>query len=315
MLPLVVILGPTAVGKTKISVELAQCIKGEIISGDSMQVYKYMDIGTAKIQPEEMHNVKHHLIDIKEPDQSFSVAEFQSLADYHIKNIATQNKIPIIVGGTGLYIQAVIDHYNFAEEENTISYRNKLYAEAAMHGKAYLHQKLAQVDKVSAEKIHVNDVKRVIRALEFYYANGKPISENDLDCKNKNPKYNMVLIGLNMDRGLLYERINERVDKMMEEGFLEEVKNLLQRGYSPEAPALQGLGYRQLISYLQGKNDLNTAIELIKRDTRRFAKRQLTWFRRDSRINWFIMDKNTDYEPLLLEIMSIIGRTIMIDVE
>lgn len=316
LLPLVVILGPTAVGKTKVSVELAQRIKGEIISGDSMQVYKYMDVGTAKIRPKEMQNVKHYLINIKEPDQPFSVAEFQKLTDDSITKIAAQNKIPILVGGTGLYIQAVIDHYNFQEEENTASYRNKLYAEAEKYGKAHLHRKLAEVDTISAEKIHFNDLKRVIRALEYYYVNDKPISENDLASKKNNKaKYNMVLIGLNMERSVLYERINERVDKMMDEGLLEEVKNLLKRGYYSGSPALQGLGYRQLISYLQGEYDFNTAIKLIKRDTRRFAKRQLTWFRRDYRINWFNMDKNTDYEHLLLEIMSIIGRTIMIDVE
>lgn len=316
MLPLVVIIGPTAVGKTSIAVDLALLLNGEIISGDSMQVYRKMDIGTAKISPAEMKGIPHHLLDIKDPDEPFSVAEFQKIATEKIEEIVQRKKIPLLVGGTGLYIQAVIDDYQFAQQENVSAYRKMLLSLAEKRGSHYLHTLLEDIDPVSARKIHANDLKRTTRALEYFYITGKRISENYRNNARVDvARYNVVLIGLTMDRHTLYERINLRVDQMMEEGFLNEVQALVEQGFSPDLPAMQGLGYRQLLCYLRGEYDLTTAVDLIKRDTRRFAKRQLTWFRKDPRINWFHVDKYPNYQELLREIMTIVGRTIGFSVE
>jgi len=316
VLPLIVIVGPTAVGKTKLGLDIAKRVTGEIISGDSMQVYRYMDIGTAKIKPEEMNNIQHHLIDIRNPDEPFNVADYQVLAESKIREICSRGHIPIIVGGTGLYIQAVIDSYDFTVQEDVGANREKINELAAEHGNEYLHELLAGVDPPSAQKFHPNDGKRVKRALEYYYVNKKRISDNNSGYdRSQNVKYNMVLIGLTMDRTRLYERINQRVDKMMEEGFLEEVEGLLIMGYPPKLPAMQGLGYKQLAGFLNGQYELSMAIEELKRDTRRYAKRQLTWFRRDPRIHWFDIEKNGLYDKLLIEILSIVGRTININVE
>lgn len=313
---LVVIIGPTAVGKTEISVELALRLQGEIISGDSMQVYKYMDIGTAKIRPEESRGIPHHLLDIREPDQTFNVAEFQQLARQKISEINQRGKLPLLVGGTGLYVQAVLDDYEFGPAETDPGYRQKLREIARTKGEKYLHRQLQAVDPLAADRIHPNDIKRIIRALEYYHSTGKQISANSEGLERTELKrYNAVLIGLNMDRQKLYQRIEQRVDQMMDDGFLEEVRGLLARGYDPNLPSLQGLGYKQLISYLQGEIALETAVELIKRDTRRFAKRQLTWFRRDPRICWFNLDSYADKRILLEELLSIIGRSIPVNVE
>lgn len=312
--PLVVILGPTAVGKTKLGVELALKFHGEIISGDSMQVYRHLNIGTAKISSEEMQGIPHHLLSIKEPDETFSVAEFQKLAEYKIKDIYSRNKLPIIVGGTGLYIQALIDSYDFNDQEDISKYRNKLFTIAAEKGNKYLYLLLADIDPKAADKIHVNDLKRITRALEYYELTGKRISENIIDT-SKPCKYNTLLIGLNMDRQKLYDRINLRVDKMLEDGLVAEVETLLSAGYSPESPAMQGLGYKQIAAYLHGQYSLSEAVELIKRNTRHFAKRQMTWFRRDPRIQWFNTDRYTKYQELLDEIAILVGRTIYNDVE
>lgn len=314
MLPLIVLVGPTAVGKTHLGVELALRLGGEIISGDSMQVYRYMDIGTAKIKPSEMRGIAHHLIDIKDPDEPFSVAEFQKLATQKIAEISARGKLPMIVGGTGLYIQAVIDPYEFTEQPAVSGYRKELQSLAQRYGNKYLHEKLSEVDPLAAGNIHENDFKRITRALEYYHVTGgKRISENKIVKTKKLPeKYNLVWLGLTMERQDLYRRIGQRADRMIEEGFVAEVENLLQRGYSPGLSSLQGIGYRQLIGYLQGQCDLAEAVELIKRDTRHFAKRQLTWFKRDPRIHWF----NTKcLEKNLFEIMAIIGRTINKSVE
>lgn len=315
MYPLVVILGPTASGKTKIAVDLALKIGGEIISGDSMQVYRNMNIGTAKIKPEEAKGIPHYLIDIRNPHETFSVAAFQQLAREKITVIAEKGKIPFLVGGTGLYIQAVIDAYEFTEQKNVLPYRRQLYSLAQEQGKDYLHSLLHKVDSAAALKLHPHDLKRVVRALEYYYLTGKRISENK-KALTKQARYQLVLIGLTMERSLLYKRIEQRVEQMMEEGFLEEVENLLSCGYSPELPSMQGLGYRQLVSYLRGDYDLLEAISLIKKETRHFAKRQLTWFRRDCRIRWYRVDEYVNnYERLLTEMLSDIGRTIRINVE
>lgn len=309
MLPLVVILGPTATGKTKISVELALRLKGEIISGDSMQVYRFMDIGTAKIKPEEKRGVPHYMLDIKEPNEPFSVAEFQKLARQKIAEIASTGKLPFLVGGTGLYIQAVIDPYEFTEQENIQPYRMELKQLAEEHGVDYLHQLLSKVDPASATKIHPHDLKRITRALEYFHLTGNPISANRQ--AQYSSRYNVVLIGLTLKRELLYQRIEERVDQMIANGFVEEVKALLAQGYTPDLPAMQGLGYRQLCGYLRGDYDLPEAVSLIKKETRHFAKRQLTWFRRDPRVNWINVEELEDnYEQILLEIIRLIGRTI-----
>ncbi len=316
MLPLVVIIGPTAVGKTKLSVDLALKIDGEIISGDSMQVYRHMSIGTAKVRTQEMRGITHHLLDILEPDEPFSTAAFQTYADCKIKEIVRKGRIPIIAGGTGLYIQSVVDSYDFQPQQDTTEYRRELLAIADTKGKEYLHQMLEEVDPTAAKKIHHNDVKRTARALEYYHYTGKKISDKAGAQKGKgSSKYQTVMIGLTMARKNLYERINKRVDNMMEDGFLNELKILREMGYSPDLPAMQSLGYKQLNCYLDGKYDLETAVALIKRDSRRFAKRQMTWFGKDSRINWFNVDRYQDCSQLLPEIIAIIGRTINIGVE
>ncbi len=315
MLPLIVILGPTATGKTKIAIDLAARIGGEIISGDSMQVYRHMNIGTAKIKPTETKGVPHYLLDLRDPDEFFSVADFQKLAREKIAEITKKGNIPFLVGGTGLYIDAVIYPYNFTEQENVLPYRRKFFSLAEKKGKNYVHQLLRNIDPVSAEKIHPHDLKRVSRALEYYYVTGKLISENKT-AEQKKPLYNLVSIGLTLERSLLYQRIEQRVEQMMVEGFLEEVKGLLEKGYSPDLPTMQGLGYRQIIEYWQGHYDLPEAVNLIKRETRRFAKRQLTWFRRDPNIKWFAVDQlEGNYDQLLTEMLSFVGRTLYLDVE
>jgi tRNA dimethylallyltransferase len=288
---LVAIVGPTAVGKTDISVEVAANLDGEIISADSMQVYRGMDIGTAKIQKHEMVSINgkaipHHLLDILEPDESFSVADFQALARELIQKINERGKIPLLVGGTGLYVNAVIDPYNFTPQETDYDLREKLYAEGKCYGNEYLHQKLLSLDAETGKKLHPNDLRRIVRALEIYYQTGKPLSliQKEHNCRIP---YDLVMVGLYCDRDILYERINKRVDQMIEKGLIEEVQGLLKKGYSPKLNSMQGLGYRQIAAYLTGLLTKEEAIELLKRETRRFAKRQFTWFKRDKRIKWF----------------------------
>jgi len=310
--PLFVLIGPTAVGKTKLSIEVAKKINGEVISGDSMQVYKYLDIGTAKIMPEETQGIPHHLINIKEPTENFSVAEFKKLAEEKINEIISKNKFPMLVGGTGLYVNSVINNYNFSEDDNSHKKRDELKKIAQDKGIEFLLAKLKEVDPVSAEKFHPNDQRRIIRALEVYYATGKPISSNHNSANeilNTNPRYRLSIVGLNLHREKLYERINYRVDQMLKNGWLSEIESLIQNGIPSNAPALKGLGYKQLVMYLEGQLTLDQAVELIKRDTRRFAKRQLTWFNRDNRIYWIQMDNKKENE-VLEEILSYIGRSI-----
>lgn len=311
MVPLVLVIGPTATGKTSIGVELALRLKGEIISGDSMQVYRLLDIGTAKIKPPETKGVPHHLIDIKDPAETFSAAEFQQIARQKIAEISSRGNLPIIVGGTGLYIQSLIDDYEFVPQGDVAEYREELYSLAQERGNLYLHSRLAEIDPRTADKLHINDLKRIVRALEYYHATGRTISEkNSAPAGGSRARYNTAMIGLTMDRQRLYQKIEARVDQMIEEGFLEEVKKLHDLGYNPDLPSLQGLGYRQLSAYLRGEYNLQTAVALIKRDTRHFAKRQLTWFRRDPRINWFQVDKYQNKEEILSEILAVLGRTI-----
>lgn len=280
------LVGPTAVGKTETSIALCQRLKGEIISADSMQLYRHMNIGTAKPSLEEQQGIPHHLIDIIEPDASFTVADFQSEAARLIDAITKRNKFPIVAGGTGLYINSLLYDMDFTSAVSNWNLRQKLQKDAQLYGNEYVYKKLQDIDPNAATKIHPNNVKRVIRALEVNYESG----ENFGDFKNdieKNTCYEPLLIGLTRDRSELYERINYRVDQMIETGLIEEVKNLLDCGYTPELIAFKGLGYKEIIAYLEGQYDLEEAITILKRDTRRYAKRQLTWFNRYQEIQWY----------------------------
>jgi len=283
--PLLVILGPTATGKTHVAVETALLTGGEVVSADSMLIYKFMDIGTAKPTPEERKGVVHHLIDVIEPDQEFSVAHYQERARAVIEDIHRRGKLPIMTGGTGLYIQSVVDGYQFGEVGIDYDLRDELKQYAYRCGKEALHKRLEQVDPATAARLHPNDQKRVIRALEIYKKTGRPMSSFNVK-QQKGSFYNTYLFGLYMPREELYDRINRRVDKMLREGLVDEVKKLLELGYDTDLVSMQGLGYKEIAAYLKGKIDFKEAVYLIKRDTRRFAKRQLTWFRRDARIKW-----------------------------
>ncbi|MFY0545040.1 tRNA (adenosine(37)-N6)-dimethylallyltransferase MiaA [Brevibacillus sp. H7] len=289
---LVVIVGPTAVGKTELSLQLAGHFDGEIISGDSMQVYRGMDIGTAKASPEELARVPHHLIDIIEPDEEYSVALFQSAATRLITEINQRGHLPFIVGGTGLYIESVTHRFEFAQAEQDPELREQLQRLAAAEGVEALHRRLAEIDPITAERLHPNDVKRVIRAIEIYQLTGRKMS--DYQHRAKHSPYDLVMIGLTMEREKLYERINQRVDKMIEEGLVEEVRRLLDRGYHPALTSMQGLGYKELIPYLYGEITLEKAVNDIKQRTRHFAKRQLSWFRRMAEIQWFDVTHRED---------------------
>ncbi len=291
--PLVILTGPTAVGKTKASIGLAKAIGGEIISADSMQVYKQMDIGSAKIKPSEMDGIPHYLVDILEPDEEFHVVLFQQMAKQAIQKIYEKGKIPIIVGGTGFYIQAVLYDIDFSENEKDTSYREELEKLAQTKGAEYLHNLLREVDEKSAQDIHANNVKRVIRALEYFHQTGEKISEHNEEQRKKVSPYNFSYFVLNDERKHLYERINLRVDQMINEGLVSEVQSLKEKGYTRDMVSMQGLGYKEMLDYLDNKCSLEEAVEIIKRDTRHFAKRQITWFKRESDVTW--IDKK-EYE-------------------
>lgn len=313
--PLVVLVGPTATGKSAVAIELARKLNGEIVSGDSTQVYRGLDVGTAKVPLTQRKLVPHHLIDIINPEDSFSVADFQKRATQAIEEIHQKGKLPILVGGTGLYIRSVVDPYQFAEVATDLSLRHWLQQEAIRVGEAEMHRRLGEIDPPSAERIHPGDIRRVIRALEVYYLTGQPISSFHHLGKKTAQKYNSVWIGLNLPRELLYQRIEHRVDEMLEAGLVNEVERLLSQGVDPRSNSMQALGYKEIIGYLKGEYDLPTAVNLIKRNTRRFAKRQLTWFRRDSRIHWFDVASYPDLPELIQKICLVIGRTININVE
>ena len=284
--PLIVLTGPTAAGKTHLSISLAKAVNGEIISADSMQIYKYMDIGSAKIRPEEMQGVKHYLVDELLPEEEFHIVRFQQMAKAAMKEIYAKGKIPILVGGTGFYIQAITKDIDFTQAQQEDGYRKELEKIAAEKGNEYLHQELAKVDAVSAQEIHANNVKRVIRALEFYHQNGTPISSHNQEQKEHETKYNLAYFVLNVPRDLLYKRIDERVDSMLREGLVEEVRKLKDMGYHKEMVSMQGLGYKEVLAYMEGEYPLEEAVRILKRDTRHFAKRQLTWFRRETDTVW-----------------------------
>lgn len=306
--PLVILTGPTAVGKTALSIELARRIDGEIISADSMQVYKGMDIGSAKILPEEMQGIPHYLIDELEPEEPFHVVKFQELAKKYMKEIWAKGKIPILTGGTGFYIQAVLYDIDFSENEEDSSYRQELEVLAKEKGGEYLHQKLAAVDPQSAEQIHANNVKRVIRALEFYKETGTPISRHNEEERQKASPYNFAYFVLNDQRETVYQRINLRVDKMLEAGLVEEVQRLKAKGYTRDMVSMQGLGYKEILDYLDGKITLEEASYIIKRDTRHFAKRQITWFKRERDVIWIQKDTYGHDEAAMLNDMVEILR-------
>jgi len=284
--PMIILTGPTAVGKTAASIELAKAVNGEIISADSMQVYKYMDIGSAKITKEEMDGVPHHLVDVLDPMEDFNVVRFQQMAKAAMEGIYERGHIPIVVGGTGFYIQALLYDIDFTENENDDSYRKELEEMAKEKGEEFLHSQLALVDPESAEQIHFHNVKRVIRALEFYHQTGKKISEHNAEEREKESPYHSAYFVLTDDRARLYDRIDRRVDLMMEQGLLQEVEHLRNRGLKREDVSMQGLGYKELFGYFDGEYSLEEAVRIIKRDTRHFAKRQLTWFRRERDVIW-----------------------------
>ncbi len=313
MKPLVILTGPTAVGKTKLSIELAKAINAEIISADSMQVYKHMDIGTAKIKPEEMEGVKHYLVDEFDPNDEFNVVKFQTYAKRYMDDIYSRGKIPLIVGGTGFYIQSIIKDVDFTKNDADTSYRYELEQLANEKGATYLHEMLASIDEESARSIHENNIKKVIRALEYYQQTGQKISEHNLEQSEKCSPYDFVYFVLNDDREKLYHKIELRIDEMVEEGLIEEVSQLKEMGYSRELVSMQGLGYKEILAYLEGECTLEEAIYTLKRDTRHFAKRQLTWFRREHNVTWvekekFNYDTNKILEFMLDKLAPILGK-------
>jgi len=308
------IVGPTATGKSETAIEVAGLLNGEVVSVDSMQVYRGMDIGTAKVREEERYTrngiyIPHHMVDIVDPDVEYSVGRFQEEAALVIKDIHERGKLPVLAGGTGLYFNAVVYEYEFAPGEQNWKLREQLRQEAAEKGVQYLHKRLADVDPKAAEAIHPNDVKRVVRALEVNIKTGQRISET---TKNPSRTYRTAAAGLYLDREDLYEKVNKRVDIMLEQGLTQEVKGLMDRGLKPSSISMQALGYKEVAAYLQGEYDLETCMELLKRETRRFAKRQLTWFRRDKNIKWFNVNDYEDQLDLVEAIVSYIQESLQI---
>lgn len=313
MKDLLIIAGPTAVGKTEISLELAERLNGEIVSADSMQIYKYMDIGSAKISQSETRGIKHHMIDIIEPSREFSVAEYKIMAEECINNIINRGKLPILVGGTGLYINSIICNYNFSNVDRDEDYRKYLQQLAYEKGKDYVHSLLKDVDEESYNRLFPNDLKRVIRALEVYKLTGKPINYNDAseDAIYDIP-YNIFYYVLTMDRVELYSRINKRVDIMLKNGLIEEVIKLREMGYNAEMQSMKGIGYKEILYYMDNKIDLDTAIEMIKQGSRNYAKRQLTWFRKDKRVIWIDKDKYENDHIIIEQIINNMKKSIIL---
>ena len=290
-IPLLVIVGPTAVGKTKVAIKVAQRLKAEIISADSRQVYRLMDIGTATPGLDERKGVPHHLLSIVNPDENFSVVDFQKLAQNLIVDIWKRGRLPMLVGGTGLYVQAVVDNYNFSTVPTNYDLRQRFLKMAQDRGGEYLLSRLRDVDPVTAEKLHPNDVRRIVRGLEVFYESRRPLSAWK-NLQDRESPYRLCMVGLTMERKHLYKNIEQRVLRMVEHGLVGEVRGLLDRGYGAGLNAMQGLGYKELLPYLAGQITLPEAIATLQRDTRRFAKRQLTWFRRDPRIEWFTIGES-----------------------
>lgn len=300
-IPLIVVAGPTASGKTGLAIEIASYIGGEIVSADSMQIYKYMDIGTAKPTKEERAMAVHHLVDFVEPECEFSVADYTEKAHAVISDIHSRGKIPVMVGGTGLYINSVVNDVTFGEMDTDYALRKELDALARERGSEYLLDMLSEFDEVSAKRLHPNNLRRIIRAIEFYRLTGKPISEHQEETKLTESRYNPLMLLIDWDRTALYDRINRRVDIMLSEGLLDEVRSLMSRGYTQELNAMKGIGYKEIMDYYDGKMSLEEAIELIKQSSRRYAKRQLTWFRRDERIHYLGSDEPFEEAKALID--------------
>lgn len=284
MKPLIVIAGPTASGKTGLSISLAKALDGEIVSADSMQIYKYMNIGTAKPTEEEKDGIPHHMMDILEPDVNFSVADYCEMAHKVIEGIHSRGKVPILVGGTGLYIDSLVNNVDFDVDDENHEIRKELEMLAEERGVEEVHHILEEIDPETAKKYHPNNLRRVIRAIEFYRVTGKRISDHAKE--EKSLRYDVVYFCIDWDREVLYERINKRVDIMVEDGLVDEVKNLLKKGYDKNSTAMQGIGYKEFYGYLDGIKTLEETLEEIKQGSRRYAKRQLTWFRRNKSIHW-----------------------------
>ena len=301
---LIVICGPTGAGKTSAAIEIAGEFKGEIINADSMQIYRYMDIGTAKPTPDEQARVKHHMIDIVYPDESFDAAMYAKMAREIIMKLDRQEVVSFVVGGTGFYIKALL-YGLFMEGQSDLNIRERLKAEAAVHGAAFLHTRLSKCDPLSAENIHPNDTYRIIRALELYEMTGKSISEYHEEHRFADELFKVLTIGLDINREILYDRINSRVDAMIDAGFVDEVKGLLDKGYSESLKPMQSIGYRHLTDYIKGRLTWDKALLTLKRDTRRYAKRQLTWFKADLRIAWIKPEQLEDIVRLIKKFLSV----------
>lgn len=294
-----VVVGPTASGKTALGVELAKQLNGEIISADSMQIYRDMNIGTAKVTKKEMAGIPHYLVDCVQPDEEFSVAKFKEAATVAVELILSKRKLPIIIGGTGLYINSLTLPWDFQKKESSEILRQQLAKKAEAEGREVLYEQLKAVDPVTAQLVHPNNINRVIRALEIYELTGKPKSYFDLETRNNELPYDFVILGLDWNREILYERINRRVDIMIENGLVDEAKRLLEMGYDWNLTALKAIGYKELRPYLEGEATLAEAIMVLKRDSRHYAKRQMTWFRKDNRIYWIKMSEELNHETLV----------------
>lgn len=307
MPPLIIMVGPTAVGKTELAIGLAAELRGEILTADSMQVYKGMDIGTAKPTIKEQKGIPHHLIDLVNPDETFTVADYQRHYEKKLHELAEKKVTALLSGGTGLYVRAVTQGFDFPDPPGDPDLRDELREKAAAEGNQALHQWLAKVDPASAEKIHPNDLKRVLRALEVYISTGTPFSQLQ---KTKEPKLSAdtIYIGLTRDREELYRRIELRVDKMLTDGLLAEVQGLLEKGYGPNLQSMQGLGYKEIIPVLTGRSTLEDATELLKKRTRNYAKRQLTWFRREPIESWFLLEEGEEDKTFVKILQYIEGR-------
>ncbi len=312
MKPLIILTGPTAVGKTALSVRLAKAVGGEIISADSMQVYRHMDIGSAKITKEEMEGIPHHLINVLNPGEEFNVTTFQKLAKKAVEEIYSRAHIPIVAGGTGFYIQALLYDIDFTENGEDTSIRDELEALGREKGAEYLHNLLKDIDPESAGEIHANNQKRVIRAIEYYRQTGELISEHNKRERKKQSPYDFLYYVVNTDRSILYDRIDQRVDLMVQEGLVKEVEDLKAMGCTRDMVSMQGLGYKEILDYLLGDSTLEEAVYILKRDTRHFAKRQLTWFKRERDVRWlnlpdFGNDRSKVLEKMLQDINEMYG--------
>ncbi|MBQ2891091.1 MAG: tRNA (adenosine(37)-N6)-dimethylallyltransferase MiaA [Clostridia bacterium] len=292
------IAGPTASGKTALSIELAKRYNGEIVSCDSMQIYKGMNIGTAKPTEEEKQGIPHYMIDIISPNDNFSVAEYVNLAREYIDDILRRGKLPILTGGTGLYLDSVINNTKFSDAKEDADYRESLYDLAGKEGNGAVHKLLEEIDPLSAEKIHENNLRRVIRALEIYKTTGKTMTQVNIESERES-LYDALIIGIDMDRELLYERINKRVDIMLDHGLLDEIKALMNKGFDKSSTAFQAIGYKEFISYFEGEISFPEAVDKVKQESRRYAKRQMTWFRRNENINWIVLQNDYSYDKIV----------------